>query len=293
MSEPRTGYGIVVSIDGSPQSEAAVRWAAHDAVLRQVSVTLMHVIAPVVVRWPAASMQGSYNKWQEENAQEVLDQALKTLRASASESELPEARTEVVHSTRVLQGLVDASHEAQMIVVGSRGMGAFSRLVLGSVSSGLAHHAHCPVAIIHADEAPDATLPVVVGIDGSPTSEAATALAFDEAARRGVDLVVLHAWSDATVTEALGTDWQQYEDEARKVVAERLAGWHDRYPDVTVQQRIVRDRPARWLIDESQRAQLVVVGSHGRGGFRGMLLGSVSAAVIQASKTPVIVVRSR
>ena len=121
-----------------------------------------------------------------------------------------------------------------MIVAGSRGMGAFGSAVLGSVSIGLLHHAHCPVAVVHADEAQtvDVTSPVVVGIDGSPASEAATALAFDEASRRGVDLVALHAWSDVGVLPVLGMDWKEYEDQGHEVLGERLAGWHELYPDV-------------------------------------------------------------
>ena len=149
--------------------------------------------------------------------------------------------------------------------------------------------------IVHADEAQaaDHKSPVLLGIDGSPASEAATALAFDEASRRGVDLVALHAWSDVGVFPILGMDWHKYEDEGHEVLAERLAGWQEQYPDVHVRRRIVCDQPARWLIDESQQAQLVVVGSHGRGGFTGMRLGSVSSAVAQAAKSTVIVVRHR
>ena len=94
-----------------------------------------------------------------------------------------------------------------MIVVGCRGLGAIGRRLLGSVSWGLVHHAHCPVAVIH-DEDPlmptPAMAPVVVGIDGSPASEAATAIAFEEASRRGVELVAVHAWSDFAVAELPG-----------------------------------------------------------------------------------------
>ena len=189
--------------------------------------------------------------------------------------------------------LVGASKDAHMIVVGSRGMGAFGRAVLGSVSGSVVQHARCPVAIIHAEDAqsPVHTSPILLGIDGSPASEAATALAFDEASRRRVELVALHAWSDVGVFPVLGMHWQEYEDEGHEVLGERLAGWQEQYPDVVVRRRIVCDRPARWLIDDSQQAQLVVVGSHGRGGFPGMLLGSVSTAVAEAAKAPVIVVR--
>jgi nucleotide-binding universal stress UspA family protein len=162
------------------------------------------------------------------------------------------------------------------------------------VSRSLLHHARCPVVVTKADamKTPDRTLPVLLGIDGSPASETATAFAFDEAARRGVDLVALHAWSDVGVFPILGMDWHTYEQEGHAILGERLAGWQERYPDVRVQRRIVCDRPARWLIDESKRAQLVVVGSRGRGGLTSTLLGSVSSAVAESAAAPVVVVRS-
>jgi nucleotide-binding universal stress UspA family protein len=294
MSESTTKYGILVAVDGSPESDAAVRWAAREAEMRNADVTLMHVIAPVEVSWPVRYLQASFDKWQEENAQHVIEQAQKTFHATVSPAESSAVRAAVKHAA-VASTLIDASRDAQMVVVGSRGMGAVGRVILGSVSGGLVHYAHCPVAVIHADEAqaPDRTSPVLLGIDGSPDSEAATALAFDEASLRGVDLVALHAWSDVGVFPVLGMDWRQYEDEGHEVLAERLAGWQEQYPDVHVRRRIVCDQPARWLLEESEQAQLVVVGSHGRGGFKGMLLGSVSTKVAGGAKAPVIVVRPR
>ncbi len=136
-----------------------------------------------------------------------------------------------------------------------------------------------------------AQAPVLVGIDGSPTSELATAIAFDEASRRRVDLIALHAWTEFGVGDFLGMDWLEMKSSEDAALAERLAGWQEDYPDVTVRRLVVCDHPARALIEHSEEAQLVVVGSHGRGGFAGMLLGSVSAAVIQSARMPVIVAR--
>lgn len=291
MSET-TKYGILVAVDGSPESEAAVGWAAREAAMRGIEVTLMHVIAPVEVTWPVTYLQSSFDEWQEENAQHVIAHAQKTFQAGVGTADVPAVRTAVEHGP-IASTLVAATADAWMVVAGNRGMGALGRALLGSVSSGLLHYAHCPVAIIPADETqtPDPAAPVLLGIDGSPASDGATALAFDEASRRGVELVALHAWSDNRVFPIVGIDWQEYEEEGHKVLAERLAGWQEQYPDVRVRRRLVCDQPARWLLDESGQAQLVVVGSRGRGGFKGMLLGSVATKVAQGAKAPVIVVR--
>src|SRR6476620_3977488 len=125
----------------------------------------------VVTTWPVRSLQTEFNEWQEDNARQVIEQGQKMLRSTLGDSELPNVRTEVLHDYAV-PALVKTSKQAQMLVVGSRGMGAFGRAVLGSVSSGVVHHARCPVAIVHADEAQAPDSPVLLGIDGSPASEA-------------------------------------------------------------------------------------------------------------------------
>lgn len=291
MSKTDISYGIAVAVDGSPESDAAVRWAAGEAMLHGSPLTLVHVVVPVVVTWPVRYLQASYSQWQEGNATHVLDLAQKIANDVAGGTDL-RVQHEVRHGYSVSE-LVDVSHRASMTVVGSRGLGAVTGSVLGSVSRGLLHYARGPMAIIRPAAADvDASAPVLLGIDGSPASEAATAVAFDEASRRGVGLVVLHAWSDLGVNPVLGLDWHEYEQEGHMIVAERLAGWQERYPDVEVTRRIACDRPARWLLDEAAHAQLVVLGSRGRGGFSRMLLGSVSTTVAEASATPVIVVRS-
>jgi nucleotide-binding universal stress UspA family protein len=290
MSESSSKYGILVAVDGSPESDAALRWAAAEAVMRAAPVTLVHVIAPVVVTWPVRYLQSSYDQSQEDNARHVIELALKITRDASAGTDL-NIQTEVRHGG-VLTELVHASRTAKMTVVGSRGFGAVAGSVLGSISRGLLHYAHGPVAVIRPEDHVAPSAPVLLGIDGSPASEAATALAFDEASRRGVGLLALHAWSDIGVFPAQQEAWREYEKEGREVLAERLAGWQEQYPDVAVTRRIVCDRPARWLLDESAHAQLVVLGSRGRGGFARMLLGSVSTAVAEGSTTPVIVVRN-
>jgi nucleotide-binding universal stress UspA family protein len=293
MSRRATPSEVVVGVDGSAASYAAVSWAAHEAAIRGLPVTLLHVVAPTPLSSTAAP-NDTITQEQEARARQVLDRARQIGEEQKSEAR-PEIRVEIRYG-RVLAALVDASTDAQMIVVGTRGLGEYGRHVLGSISSGLLHHAHCPVAVIHDpdsaahDNRDDA--PVLVGIDGSPASEAATALAFDEASRRRVPLVALHAWSDVGVFPILGMDWRVRRDEGNEVLGERLAGWQEIYPDVQVHRRLVSDVPTRWLIDESENAQLVVLGSRGRGGFDGLRLGSVSSAVAQSARVPVIVVRS-
>ncbi|ORV84332.1 universal stress protein [Mycolicibacterium iranicum] len=293
MSESPAERGIVVGVDGSPESHAAVRWAAQEAVLRRRPVTLLHVVAPIVVTWPIEPVITGFYEWQEDNATEVLKQSQETLHSEVEGSPSPEVHLELRHDG-IMTELSSASESADMIVVGSRGLGPVGGAVLGSVSRALLHHARCPVIVAREGvvRRPDRNLPVLLGIDGSPASEAATAFAFEEASRRGVELVALHAWSDVAVFPILGMDWHTYEQQGHEVLGERLAGWQEAYPDVRISRRIVCDKPARWLIDESKHAQLVVVGSRGRGGISSMLLGSVSTAVAESATTPVAVVRS-
>jgi nucleotide-binding universal stress UspA family protein len=119
--------------------------------------------------------------------------------------------------------LVDVSKDAAMIVVGCRGRGALTQRLLGSVSSGLVQHAHCPIAVIH-DEDPmmdhPALAPVLVGIDGSPASEIATAIAFDEASRRGVGLVVMHSWA-ADDNDFAVAEWGRQLEIGEEALSER------------------------------------------------------------------------
>jgi nucleotide-binding universal stress UspA family protein len=294
MFQTPTKYGIIIAVDGSAESDAALSWAAREASIRHEHVTLMHVVQPVALGWPVSPEQTAVTEWQQDNARHVIDRARGGLSAALGQPHPVDFRAEVLYAHPV-DALVDASKDARMIVVGSHGRGALGRLLLGSVSKGVVEHAHCPVAVVHTDEAPAPVhpkAPVLLGVDGSPASEAATEWAFDEASRRGVELIALHAWSDVAVFPILGMDWRTYQGQGEELLAERLAGWQERYPDVHVNRRLVCDTPAHWLLEESQNAQLVVLGSHGRSGFARMRLGAVSAAVAQLAKVPVIVVRT-
>jgi nucleotide-binding universal stress UspA family protein len=293
MSAPTNHSGVLVGVDGSPAARYAVDWAARDAAMRNVPLTLVHTVRPIGPTLPPLPAPAAFARWQVEQAQTILDDAIEVARRSTPDGGPANIESELLFSP-VVPSLVDLSKEAQMVVVGSRGRGPLMRSLLGSVSSSLIRHAHCPVAVIH-DEDPlmphPAEAPVLVGIDGSSVSELATAIAFQEASLRGVELVALHVWSDVEVNDFPAIDWPAMKPAAEQLLAKRLAGWQRRYPDVSVRRIVECDHPTYHLIRQSESAQLVVVGSHGRGGFAGMLLGSVSTAVAHSARMPVIVAR--
>lgn len=293
MSTSVDNKPVIVGVDDSPASKVAVDWAARDAARRRAHLKLVHVLSPpVVMAFPDVPMPAGYLTWQQEAGRKVLDNALDTAKEAAGEVAI-EIATEMVSGPPV-PVLADLSTEAQMIVVGSRHRGTLVRSLLGSVSTGLVHHAHCPVAIIH-DEDPlmphPSQAPVVVGVDGSPASEHALEIAFEQASFRDVDLLAVHTWSDSGVFEFPGVDWTTMQSMAEETLSERLSGWQERYPDVLVRRVVAADRPAHQLLEQGAEAQLLVVGSHGRGGFAGMLLGSVSTAIVHGARMPVIVAR--
>lgn len=296
MSKLSAHPGIVVGVDGSPASKVAVQWAARDAELRTVPLTLVHVVRATAGTWLETPLLPEWMRGQRERGRQVIDDALKIVDESCQRG--PAQVHCEMPSANAVPALVDLSKNADLVVVGRHGTGTLRGRHMGSVTSGLVYHAHCPVAVIHDEAPPNADVaqsPVLVGIDGSPESELATAIAFDEASLRKVGLVALHAWSDVSVFDSIydlpGPRWPELKSIEDEALAERLAGWGERYPDVSVRRVVVREEPALPLVDQSQWAQLVVVGSHGRGGFAGMLLGSISAAVVMLARVPVIVAR--
>jgi nucleotide-binding universal stress UspA family protein len=203
-------------------------------------------------------------------------------------------------------GLVDESHAAQLIVVGAHGSGCLAGVTIGSTAAQVAAHARCPVIVVRppardggAEPAVPHPGPVVVGVDGSPAADVALRFAFDEASMRGVSLVALNSWwllprknlgpvHPGTYDEAKATT------EARRLLAEAVAGWSADYPDVVLEQRSVHEmNPSVALINASREAGLVVVGSRGRGGFVGLLLGSVGRDLVGNAYSPVAVVHPR
>jgi nucleotide-binding universal stress UspA family protein len=294
MGQNQTRRAVVAGVDGSECGLQAVRWAAAEALRRQLPVRLVAAHA-----WPSGGLVGDPGLGVDYRAvlRDVVLGHLATAAADARQV-APELDIEQVEVTGYpVPVLLGESAHAEIVVLGDRGLGGFTGLLIGSVAVEVTAHASCPVIVVRGSE-PDRTgprpEPVVVGVDGSPTSEAATAFAFEAASLRRVPLVAVHVWRDVLVDATMAPllDWNVIDSDEREVLAERLAGWTEKYPDVPVRRLVARDRPARALVEESGRAQLVVVGSRGRGGFHGLLLGSVSQALLHNAHCPVAVVRS-
>jgi nucleotide-binding universal stress UspA family protein len=191
--------------------------------------------------------------------------------------------------------LIQRSSYADVVVVGEHGRSMLGRLFLGSVSNHVAAHASC-LAVVVRGRLPEDSAPVAVGIDDSPTARHALEVAFEEARARGVPLVAFHAWQDLPAT-GYGV-WATPPDladelraEAERLMADTLRGWPEKYPDVEVHTRVEHSHPMTAVVNESERAQLVVLGAHGRGHFAGMDVGSVPSAAVREAQCPVMVVR--
>lgn len=283
---------ILVGADGSEAAEGAVRWAAKAAAAERLDLKIV----------------GAYDASTSDYApgliipQDVIDairqDASDAVHAAADVAK--EVAPNVSVATSIVDGdaarvLLELGKDAAMIVVGTRRLGSVKGLFLGSVSISVAAHAHGRVAIVAAGGSD--TGPVVVGVDGSPISDVAVAEAFRQASLRNAPLVAVHTWTplDADALHGYGIgpeEVQRMTQDAVEVLAERLAGYAQDYPDVRVERHVLPEEPAKALLDAAGTdAQLIVVGSRGRGGFRGLMLGSTSQKVMHQAECPVLVVR--
>lgn len=282
---------ILVGYDGSAGARAAARWAFDEGARTGQPVRLAYAfdwvngaawIPPAPAVWP--------DELARRDAQAVVDAAVTDAAPAHPGLEV----TGVVLDGPAAVRLQEQSRHAAALVLGSRGHGGFGELLVGSTAVSLAAHAHCPVIVVRGrqprpDQAPG---PVVVGVDGSPGSELALGYAFERAADRGVPLRAVRTWMPPA------HQWGPRDvDPAKITSAERsaldlaLAPWREKYPDVPVTGEVAAGSAARLLVDASRDAQLAVVGSRGRGGFRGLLLGSVSQQLLHHSYCPVAVIR--
>ncbi|WP_051163714.1 universal stress protein [Nocardia brevicatena] len=289
--ETRPGPSVVVAVDGSGSSYHATAWAATEAGLRHRPLRIVISVGVPRRFGPALVLSEEDLGLLRAEGDRVLTEAARVARVSGGETLAID--TEITDGP-IVPDLIDRSLRAVMLVVGSRGLGAIRRGLLGSVSSAITRHAHCPVAVVHSSSATDpvsAGKPVLVGVDGTANSVPAVELAFAEASWRKVGLTAMHVWSDTSGIDLPLAEWEPLRQREGAVLGESLAGFGERYPEVSVGRILMRDRPVRALLDESDNAQLLVTGSHGRGGFTGMLLGSTSTALLHSVECPMIVVR--
>ncbi|MCN0180576.1 universal stress protein [Salinispora arenicola] len=285
------GAPVVVGVDGSAAALDAVRVAVREAEYRQRPLRVVHAFiwpltgAPLTPV-PGAPVTAGLRNQAEQYVTEAVEQARKIA---------PDLRiTGVVVDGAPTPVLVEEARGAVLTVLGHRGLGGFAGLLLGSVTVQVAARAQSPVMVVRGEARADG--PVVVGVDGSELSTKAVAFAFEEADRRDASLVAVHAWLFPTPVGPgdilpLVYDLDAAEGEEERTLAESIAGFADRYPQVPVRHRVVRGSPGRVLVEASKRAQLVVVGAHGRGAFGGLLLGSVSHAVLHHGHSPLVIVR--
>lgn len=281
---------VVVGVDGSEPSLAAVDLAAREAVARSRLLCIVHAFMWPQLHVPLGpSPDGPPEGGLCHQAERILADADARAHAAA-----PGVRVHAELITGEAAAVLrERSHTAALVVIGDRGLGGFTGLLVGSVAVQLAAHAHCPVIVARGSADPSA--PVLLGVDGSPANDDAVGFAFEEAALRGVPLVALHAWTHPVSTGPgdmlpLVYDVGEVEAEETWVLVEALAGWSYKYRDVVVHRELAHARVRKTLIAATEKAQLVVVGTRGRGGFAGLLLGSVSQAVLHHAACPVAVV---
>ncbi|GAA3357774.1 universal stress protein [Saccharopolyspora gregorii] len=286
---------VVTGIDGSSSALRAARWAAGEARRRSARLHLLHCDVKSLVVVPDAPVVPPRQMFLDS----VREEAEESLRLA--EEQVREVAPDVVVETEFRMeapssGLVEQSRRAELVVLGSRGLGGFTGLLIGSVAIAVAAHAQCPVAVVRGEHEPDGTEPVVVGVSGSRHDVAALGCAFGFAAAREVPLRAVHAWhslagDEARLRHRVDDGWAVTRSDEERLLTEALAGWSEEHPDVVVQRFAPLDKPVRALLSHAAQAQLVVVGARGRGGFTGLVLGSTSQQLVQHSPCPVVIAR--
>ena len=291
MSDAQAYRGrVVVGFDGSDSSTRAARWAADEARTRGRGVALVQaILPPVTTGGLGVGLPPSLDL-----IEQLERQAKDQLYAVAATFQGIDVTTHIAVGAPSA-AMLEASETADLLVIGSRGRGGFKGLLLGSVGAQVAAHSACPVAVIR-QTAAEGARSIVVGIDGSPAAEAALAFAFDEASHHGWTVVALHAWDvpsyDLLIVPngPVPVPLTDVADDEVRLTAEVLAGFRDDYPDVDVEERLVRGPAVQSLVAASANAAMIVIGTHGHGPAMGALLGSVSNGLLHKAKVPGVVV---
>lgn len=285
---------VVVGVDGSAGSDRAVRWAAAAAAARGRRLRLVHALNLDTAQW----LLGSYDVTIPAVTETLRGRGAELLAAAADAAHrvAPELTVETeLADGQPARALIAHSATAYQVVLGATGTGG-TVAHLGSTLLKVVAHGRGSIVVVRDSEFDRRTGsagPVVVGVDSGPASEPAVAAAFAEAAERHTGLVAVHAWIDLPYGE-FGDTGDDIADEtiateARSMLAEQLAGWSEKYPEVPVARNVYLSGPRHHLLVWSKTAQLLVVGSRGRGGFTGLLLGSTSNAMVQRAHCPVLV----
>jgi len=291
---------VVVGYDGSEPAQAALAWAATEAQRRGRPLTILHVLDYLGM---IPSPMGPFG-WPDVN-DEVVARIAKDGAELARKSAVSIEITAVTQVAQVAGTLIDFSHRAELLVVGTRGHGEFAGAVLGSVGFAVSAHAHCPVVVVRG--ASDRSLtgqPVVVGVDGSSGSDEAVLYAADVAASAHSPLSIVSAyrtlastvWAEASYVDLEANGGPVFDtmarESAQKVVAAAGRIAHNAYPALNITEQVLEGPPARVLASAAEGAGLLVVGSRGHGGFAGLLLGSVGHALIHDAPCPVTILHS-
>jgi len=277
-----TADEILAGYDGSLGSEQALSWAAREARSRGTVLTVCHACAP---GFPVLRDEAAVYDLVRRSGERVIASGRQAAQRVMGSGEV---RPLLVEGSAAAV-LCDRSDGADMVVVGSRGHGGVAGLRIGSVSSQVAAHAHGRVVVVRGHWRPAAGYapgPIVIGADGSAASRAAVDFAFEEATLRDAALLAVCALADAPST--LGDARQRRED-----FEQAVSRWEKEHPEVAILRRVTLGGARDALLAAAHDAQMLVVGSRGRGGLQGMMLGSVSRAVLDHAPCPVAVVHSR
>jgi nucleotide-binding universal stress UspA family protein len=287
---------IVVGVDGSDPSMEALRWAAYEARRRNADIRVVSCYTfPVYGSSVAVYPNAIDIETLKEVGSAVVGRALEVVAAIDSKL-VVEGTAEMGAAVR---GVTDAAELGDEIVVGATGHAGFLDGLLGSVTTGVIHRAHVPVIVVPSKspaEVGDTMKKIVVGVDGSRGSLHALDWAYEEALVAGAELIVVHGWVYPYVGARTGVSEprSQMQLDAMEELTTSLDSLGSRLNAglVQIHPKLTEQAPAEALLEESKDADLVVVGSRGRGGLRSLLLGSVSRTVVHHATCPVAVIRA-